>query len=179
MTPHRWRRLMSLMAMRVLKLVGKALGAVLPAFALALVIGVASGNAVGAEKNKCGCYRDSGGTCYCDKKAKCGCEGDCEPKGCEAAREKQIQREIDAETKKAADRDRTSKASSDREKAEAETDKDGEREKKADAEGVTAAAGKKLSAAQTKQLAKLIDAYLAAHPNGGGKTLADVRAELK
>jgi hypothetical protein len=162
--------------LRVLKLVGKVLGAVLPAFALALVIGLASGNALGAEKNKCGCYRDSGGTCYCDKKAKCGCEGDCEPKGCEAAREKQIQKEIDAETKRAADRERASKASSDTEKPETDGDKD--KEKKADAEGV-AAAGKKLSAAQTKQLAKLIDAYLAAHPDGGGKSIADVRAELK
>ena len=36
----------------------------------------------------------------------------------------------------------------------------------------------KLSAAQTKQLAKLIDAYLARTPTGG-KTLTDVRAELK
>ena len=109
---------MSPMAKRVLKLVGKVLGVVLPAFVLALVLGMAGGNAVAAEKNKCGCYRDSGGTCYCDKKAKCGCEGDCEPKHCEAAREKQIQKEIDAETKRAADRDRASKASSDTEKAE-------------------------------------------------------------
>jgi hypothetical protein len=162
------------MAMRVLKRVGKVLGMVVPAFVLALVIAMAAGYAVAADKNKCGCYRDSGGTCYCDKKAKCGCEGDCEPKGCEAAREKQIQKEIDAETKRAADRERTSKASSDSEQAETEK----ESEKKADTEGVTAA-GKKLSAAQTKQLAKLIDAYLAAHPNGGTKTIADVRAELK
>ena len=96
---------MSPMAKRVLKLVGKVLGVVLPAFVLALVLGMAGGNAVAAEKNKCGCYRDSGGTCYCDKKAKCGCEGDCEPKHCEAAREKQIQKEIDTETKRAADRE--------------------------------------------------------------------------
>jgi hypothetical protein len=164
---------MAPMAKRLLKLVGMVLGMVLPVCALVLAL-AGSGSALAAERNKCGCYRDSGGTCYCDKKAKCGCEGDCEPKGCEAAREKQIQKEIEAETKKAADRERTSKPSGDTEKGQAEADSD----KKADAEG-TPVAGKKLSASQSKQLAKLIDAYLAAHPGGGGKTIADVRAELK
>src|SRR4051794_36918043 len=120
----------------------------LPAFALALVIALGGGQATAAsDKNKCGCYQDGSGTCFCDKKAKCGCPGECEPKGCEAAREKQIQREIDAETKKAADRERTSKASSDSEKGEAEKDS-----KKADSE-IASAAGRKLTVAQAKQLA--------------------------
>jgi hypothetical protein len=143
------------------------------AFALALVITLGGGRATAAaDKNKCGCYRDSAGTCFCDKKAKCGCEGDCEPKGCEAAREKQIQREIDAETKKAADRERSKKASADSESEE--SDKESKKESE-----VAPAAGKKLTVAQVKQLAKLIDAYLAAHPDGGGKTISDVRQELK
>jgi hypothetical protein len=163
------RRLMVGMVTRVWKFLGFAL----PAFALALVIALGGGRASADDKNKCGCYRDSAGTCFCDKKAKCGCPGECEPKGCEEAREKQIQREIEAETKKAASRERSSKASSDSEKGESEKES-----KKADSEAAPAS-GKKLTAAQTKQLAKLIDAYLAAHPDGGNKTMADVRSELK
>jgi hypothetical protein len=161
----------------------KMFGVVLPAFALALVIALGGGRATAAaDKNKCGCYRDSGGTCYCDKKAKCGCPGECEPKGCEEAREKEIQKEIDAETKKAADRERSSKASSEKEKPSADAESgDNESDsgdKKAGTE-VAPAAGKKLTVAQTKQLAKLIDAYLAAHPGNGGKSISDVRSELK
>jgi hypothetical protein len=161
------------MAMRGLKLLGVGL----PAFALALVMAVGGGRATAADKNKCGCYRDSAGTCFCDKKAKCGCPGECEPKGCEEAREKEIQKEIQAETKKAADRERTSKASSDSESGEKSESASG-KDKKEDGEAAPAA-GKKLTAAQSKQLAKLIDAYLAAHPDNGSKTLSDVRSELK
>ena len=53
--------------------------------------------------NTCGCYRDSVGTCYCGKKAKCGCPGECEPKGCEEKRAKEIEKEIEAEAKRARD----------------------------------------------------------------------------
>ena len=160
------------MVMRVCTFVG------LPAFALALVIALGGGRATAAaDRNKCGCYHDGAGTCFCDKKAKCGCEGECEPKGCEAAREKQIQKEIEAETRKAADRERTSKASSDSEKGESE--KESSRESKKSEGEIASAAGKKLTVAQTKQLAKLIDAYLAAHPDGGNRTISDLRSELK
>ena len=73
---------------------------------VALVLWAGTGTAGAADKNKCGCYKNAAGTCFCDKKAKCGCPGDCEPKGCEEAREKQIKKEIEAETKKAAEADR-------------------------------------------------------------------------
>ncbi|HSZ82239.1 MAG TPA: hypothetical protein VLA14_08155 [Polyangia bacterium] len=58
------------------------------------------------EVNACGCYRDTAGACFCGKKGKCACPGDCEPKGCEAKREKEIQKEVAAETKKAAAADK-------------------------------------------------------------------------
>ena len=119
---------MSPMAKRVLKLVGEVLGVVAGVRCVALVLGMAGGNAVAAEKNKCGCYRDSGGTCYCDKKAKCGCEGDCEPKHCVAARRSRSKKSFHAETKRAADCYFRLEASSDTEKAE--TDKDNERERR-------------------------------------------------
>jgi len=52
--------------------------------------------------NACGCYRDSAGSCYCGKKSgKCVCPGECEPQGCEEKRAKEIQKEVDAEAKRA------------------------------------------------------------------------------
>ena len=75
--------------------------------ALAFELGAwtSSGTAQAAAppSNMCGCYRDSVGTCYCGKKAKCGCPGECEPKGCEEKRAKEIEKEIEAEAKRARD----------------------------------------------------------------------------
>jgi len=52
--------------------------------------------------NACGCYRDAAGACYCGKKGgKCVCPGECEPQGCEEKRAKEIQKEVDAEAKRA------------------------------------------------------------------------------
>jgi hypothetical protein len=62
--------------------------------------------------NACGCYKDTAGQCFCGKKGKCACPGDCEPKGCEEKRAKEMQKEIAAETKKAAEADKKQRASS-------------------------------------------------------------------
>ena len=67
------------------------------------VIGAREGATFGADRNACGCYQTDGGSCYCDKKSKCGCPGECEPKGCEEKRQKQMDKEIHAETKRAQD----------------------------------------------------------------------------
>ena len=56
--------------------------------------------------NACGCYTTGAGACICTKKGKCGCPGECEPKGCEEKRQKEIERQIAAETKKAAEADK-------------------------------------------------------------------------
>lgn len=54
--------------------------------------------------NACGCYKDSAGSCFCGKKGgKCVCPGECEPQGCEEKRAKEIQKEMDAEAKRARD----------------------------------------------------------------------------
>jgi hypothetical protein len=73
------------------------------AIAIALVLPADGSNLAHAQKktlNACGCYGD-GVNCTCERKAKCGCPGECEPKGCEEKRQKEMQKEIDAETKKA------------------------------------------------------------------------------
>jgi hypothetical protein len=64
------------------------------------------------DVNACGCYKDGAGACFCGKKGKCACPGECEPKGCEEKRNKEIQREVDAETKKAHEADKKQRAAS-------------------------------------------------------------------
>jgi hypothetical protein len=152
----------------------KAVGLAPPV--LALVLGLGAGSAA-AEKNKCGCTRnESNNTCSCAKGAKCGCPGDCEPKGCEEKREQQMKKEIDAETKKAAEADRKHKAASggDGELKTASAKENGGRNDSAK----EAPAGPKMSAAQTKQLGKLLDGYLKQHPDARAKNAEELRNEL-
>lgn len=60
----------------------------------------------GVQLNACGCYRDPGGSCKCVKKGKCACQGDCEPAGCEAKRQKDEDKKANAELKKIQDREK-------------------------------------------------------------------------
>jgi hypothetical protein len=87
-----------------------------------LVSGVAQAKSKGApaagatgpkrDVNACGCYKDAAGACLCGKKGKCACPGDCEPKGCEEKRNKEIEKEVAAETKKAHEADKRQRQSS-------------------------------------------------------------------
>jgi hypothetical protein len=134
-----------------------------------------------ADKNKCGCYKNAQGTCFCDKKAKCGCPGDCEPKGCEAARDKALQREIEAETRKAAEAGRKHAAvkTSDGDRAPAEkSSKERADDGKSSSGGGGSGGGKKLTPAQTKQLVKLLDLYFQENPDARARNVEDVRNQL-
>jgi hypothetical protein len=64
--------------------------------------------------NPCGCYSDASGKCYCARRGKCDCPGECEPKGCEEKRARQMQKEVAAETKKASDADRKARQTEDK-----------------------------------------------------------------
>jgi hypothetical protein len=143
-----------------MKLFGVVLGTV-------LVISLAGAVGAAPARNNCGCYKD-GATCFCDKKAKCGCPGDCEPRGCEEQRDKELQKEIDAETKKAAASGRRTPAS----------DEESPKSKKEESAAAKASSGHKMTAAQSKQLAKLLDLYLGDHPDARGKSLEDVRSDV-
>ena len=149
------------------------LGLASPVLALMLVVGAGS---AAAEKNKCGCTRnESNNTCSCAKGAKCGCPGDCEPKGCEEKREQQMKKEIDAETKKAAEADRKHKAAGGGEMKTASAKENGKADSgKSDA----APSGPKMSAAQMKQLGKLLDGYLKQHPDARARNAEELRNEL-
>lgn len=145
------------------------------------ILFVTEGAVNAVEKNKCGCYRDSSGACFCDKAAKCGCPGDCEPKQCEQQRDKELQKEVDAETKKALEAARKTKGHT--------KGQDGEGSQPAGAAGSKAArepsahtppaaVGHKLTPAQVKHLAKLLDKYLVDHPDARSKTSEELRNEL-
>jgi hypothetical protein len=124
-------------------------------FAAALLVGAARTHA--QDRNKCGCYRD-GATCYCDKQAKCGCPGECEPKGCEEKRNRELEKQIEAETKKASS-------------GQKQPGREHDTQERAPAKP-------KMTAAQSKQLAKLIDLFLADHPDARSRSLEDVRNDL-
>ena len=70
-----------------------------------------------SDRNACGCYQTDSGSCICDKQAKCGCPGSCEPQGCEERRDKALQKEIELETRKARDADKQRAAASDSRRA--------------------------------------------------------------
>ncbi|MES1165452.1 MAG: hypothetical protein ABUR63_06840 [Verrucomicrobiota bacterium] len=123
------------------------------------------------DRNKCGCYKDGAGVCYCEKKAKCGCPGECEPKGCEEARARELQKEIDAETKKAASSEKKPGAAANGDGRDTDDDRPAP-------PPPARPASHKLSAAQAKQLVKLIDLFLVDHPDARGKSIEDVRSDL-
>ncbi len=143
------------------------------ALGVVLVLPSAGGNQAHAEKklNACGCYGE-GSNCTCTRKAKCGCPGECEPKGCEEARQKQLQKEIDAETKKAKEDEAARKP-----KEAKPTDED-EEEAGDKGKASKTPAVKPMTAAMKKQFSKLLDAYLAEHPESKNKMLWEVRGEL-
>jgi hypothetical protein len=65
----------------------------------------------GKALNACGCYKNDQGACVCtDRKAKCECEGDCEPVGCDEKRQKEIEREYAEAVKRAEEEDKKRKA---------------------------------------------------------------------
>jgi hypothetical protein len=94
--------------------VGGSVGGSVGSFAQAKSKGAPAAAAAGPKKdvNACGCYKDGAGACFCGKKGKCACPGDCEPKGCEEKRNKEIEKEVAAETKKAHEADKKQRQAS-------------------------------------------------------------------
>lgn len=65
-----------------------------------------SGVPAGVTVNACGCYR-KGNSCVCtNKNAKCECPDDCEPVGCDEKRQKEMDREMAAEVKRAEEQEK-------------------------------------------------------------------------
>ena len=137
---------------------------------LSLIVGAAllaalttaiAGPALAADLNSCGCSQDPSGGCYCERKAKCGCPGECEPNGCAEKREKQLQKEVDAETKKAA-----------------ATDRKRQPERTEDGAAKPTRSEHKMTAADQRSLVRLLDLYVEEHPEARHETIQDVRTRL-
>jgi type IV secretory pathway VirB10-like protein len=132
--------------------------------------------------NACGCYTVNN-NCFCEKKAKCGCPGECEPRGCEAERQKQLQKEIEEETRKAKEEEKE-KASQAKDAGKPAAGESAPGEKSADGKEPAAAKaakippGKRMTEKQKKQLAKLMDAYMAENPDAATRSMSDVREDL-
>jgi hypothetical protein len=127
--------------------------------------------------NACGCTRTGAGLCYCSKKAKCGCPGECEPKGCEEKRAKELEKQIREETRKAEQAGRVKERPDDDGAPKTAPIKEA-RDQKDQKDKEEKAPRPKLSTAQRRELARLLDAYLSDHPEAGGKTLEQTRREL-
>jgi hypothetical protein len=126
------------------------------------------------ELNACGCRQGSSGACYCEKKSHCGCPGECEPKGCEEKRAKQMEKEVQAETRKAEE-------SSRRQRAREETEEEAPPrrvEHEPPAPKVLKVKIVRMTPAQKHDLARLIKAYLAEHPDQGAKPIGEVENEV-
>jgi hypothetical protein len=149
------------------------LGGLQLAVAASLIVG-ANPRTVAAQTagkpNACGCYRDSTGSCFCGKKGKCACPGDCEPKGCEEKRARELDKEIAAETKKAA----AGKSISNAKESSSDSRSNSNEESGSKKKGKEA----HLTAAQKKELGRLLDTYLSEHPEGHNQTISEVRRTL-
>src|SRR3954470_19056389 len=123
--------------------------------------------AADGDLNACGCRQTGQGFCTCEKKSKCGCPGECEPKGCEEKRAKQLEKEIQAETKKAEEASRRQNRAG----AHGSDDQAGPSDEAGGRGAPSRPAPQnaqknapKMTAAQKKDLARLLGLYLAEHP---------------
>ena len=144
-----------------------------------LLVSAASPDAGAAEGdlNACGCRQNSQGLCFCEKKSKCGCPGECEPNGCEERRAKQIDKEIQAETKKAEESSRRqspNRAAGGATRSPASSNEEPDR----GAGAASARSGPKMTAGQRKELARLLGLYLAEHPDDGNRPVEQVRSDV-
>lgn len=73
----------------------------------------------GVEPNACGCWKDAQGVCLCTRSSRCGCPGECEPRGCDEARARALEKEMEAELEKAREAERKQRAAREQEEAEA------------------------------------------------------------
>jgi len=125
----------------------------------------------------------------CQKVARCGCPGECEPKGCEEKRAKQLEKEIMAETRRAAEADRKRNAVTPAHDGEIDEGKHAKttepaRAKSAarfEAAGAAARAPRsgRMTQSQKRELAQLLEAYLAENPERRARTIEQLRGDLE
>lgn len=138
----------------------------------ALVVGVASRSAADEPMNACGCRQNSSGACYCQRNAKCGCPGECEPKGCDEKRTKQFENEVELETKRA-------KESARRQQEATASDARQPKATTPASPAIKSARTHHMTAAQMRELARLLGLYMAEHTASGAETVEALRSQLE
>jgi hypothetical protein len=150
---------------------------------IGLTVAIGPRSASGADGlNACGCREGAPGQCICEKKSRCGCPGECEPKGCDERRAKQMEKEIQAETRKAEESNRRQRARQTEGDETPASTKDGDRDRERQVAPPRAPAPVRIvrmTPAQKRDLARLIAAYLAEHPDQGNKAIDQVQTEMK
>jgi hypothetical protein len=143
------------------------------------------------DLNACGCREGAPGQCVCEKKSRCGCPGECEPRGCDERRAKQLEKEIQAETRKAEESSRRQRAhAGDSDDNPSGGDDNGRGNDQASPPNNSPknpppknAPPKvrivKMTPAQRRDLARLIGAYLAEHPEQGSRSIDQVQTEMR
>lgn len=121
--------------------------------------------------NKCGCRSDSAGACYCNRDAKCGCPGECEPKGCEEKRAKEMDKQVEIETKKA-------KAAAHEKRPVQSTDDDSPKPTRASQQPAPKRTEHRMSAADQRKLGHLLEAYVAQEPEARHLTVESLLSSL-
>lgn len=161
---------------------------------LVLLIGTPVVRAQDQKANACGCYQDGSGRCFCSKQAKCGCPGECEPNGCEEKRQKAMEKEIQAETRRAQEEDKKrgeTKAARPEEDGEDESRPASKTPSKTEARAGAKTAktapeppaapprrARPMTAAQKKQLGQLLEAYLGECPDCRVRSVDAVHHEM-
>ena len=121
--------------------------------------------------NACGCRKTDVGACICEAHAKCGCPGECEPRGCEERRQKAFEKEVEAETRKAEGASR--KRPSEEEQTGVTPAKIPERPAPDKAR-----LQRQLTPGQAKQLVRLLDLYFSGHDGARAEAAGALRDDV-
>jgi hypothetical protein len=152
--------------------------------ALGLLTMAALAGPVRAQANSCGCTQDpSSGACFCDKKARCGCPGECEPRGCQEQRDRELAKQVEIETRKAKEAARKHEPASQEDESEpvakpAKSRPQPAATPKPVVQQVAQRNVRRLTSDQTKDLARLLSIYLRNRPDARSKTVEETYEEL-
>lgn len=111
------------------------------------------------------------GACYCSRDAKCGCPGECEPKRCEKKRAKEMDKQVEIETKKA-------KAAAHEKRPVRSTDDESPKPTRAAQQPAPKHAEHRMSAADQRRLGHLLEAYVAQEPEARHLTVESFMSSL-
>jgi hypothetical protein len=146
---------------------------------LGLLVAAALGGRARAEANSCGCTQDpSSGACFCEKKARCGCPGECEPRGCQEQRDRELAKQVEVETRKVKEAARNHEVAAQEESEPVAKPAKSRPQPAPTPKPVAQQNVRRLTPDQTKDLARLLSIYLHNRPDARWKTVEETYEEL-